>query len=191
MAPSLDPSVTVHERALCDSTDVGPRTRIWAFAHVMEGARVGADCNVGEGAFVESGAVVGDRVTIKNHVLLWDGVTVEDDVFLGPSVVFTNDMRPRAAFRAESFVSTLVERGASLGANVTVVCGVTIGAHALVGAGSVVTADVPAHAEVMGNPARRRAWVCVCGRRLDEDLACSCGRAYTRGDDDGVREVTR
>lgn len=190
MADSIDPSVTVHHRALCESTEVGARTRIWAFAHVMEGARVGADCNVGEGAFVESGAVVGDRVTIKNHVLLWDAVTVEDDVFLGPGVVFTNDMRPRAAVRAEAFVPTLVERGASLGANATVVCGVTIGAHALVGAGSVVTADVPAHAEVAGNPARRRAWVCVCGQRLDEGLTCSCGRAYATDDDGGLRQTS-
>jgi acetyltransferase-like isoleucine patch superfamily enzyme len=177
---TLDPTVYVHPRGLCESDQVGPRTRIWAFAHVLPGARLGADCNVCDHVFVEGGAVVGDRVTIKNGVLLWDRVTVEDDVFLGPGVVFTNDLRPRAAFKVSpaEFVPTLVRRGASIGANATVVCGVTVGEQAFVAAGSVVVDDVPAHALVAGNPARRTGWVCACGRRLDETLRCSCGRAY-------------
>lgn len=173
--------VFVHPRALCESARVGARTRVWAFAHVMDGAVVGADCNVGEGAFVESGAVVGDRVTVKNGVLVWDGVTLEDDVFVGPGTCFTNDLRPRAWLRHPpgAFVPTRVRHGASLGANCTVVCGVEIGEYALVAAGSVVVRDVPAHALVAGNPARQRGWVCEDGERLGDGLTCPrCGRSY-------------
>lgn len=176
----LDPSVFVHERALCETTDVGARTRIWAFAHVMPGARVGADCNIGDHAFIESGATVGDRVTVKNGVALWDKVTLEDEVFVGPNAVFTNDPLPRAAFKKppERFLPTVVRRGASIGANATIVCGVTVGTHALVGAGAVVVRDVPAHALVVGNPGRRTAWVCACGEKLTRDFLCACGRRY-------------
>jgi acetyltransferase-like isoleucine patch superfamily enzyme len=178
---ALDPSVFVHERALCESEDVGARTRVWAFAHVMSGARIGADCNVCDHAFIESGAVIGDRVTIKNCVLIWDKVTVEDEVFLGPNMVFTNDLNPRVAFKKDpsAFEPTLVERGASIGANATVVCGITIGEQAFVGAGAVVVRDVPRHALVVGNPARRIGWMCACGTRLDDALECaSCRRRY-------------
>lgn len=179
--------VFVHPQALCESEDVGSGTRIWAFAHVMKGALLGAGCNVGDHAFVETGAVVGDNVTIKNGVLLWDGVTVENDVFLGPNVVFTNDRAPRAAFKrpaSEYLVPTLVCEGASIGAHATVLCGTTIGASAFVGAGSVVTRDVAPHAMVVGSPARRIGWVCACGERLPESLDCSaCWRAYTLVDE--------
>jgi acetyltransferase-like isoleucine patch superfamily enzyme len=179
---SRDPSVFVHDRALCESDEIGARTRIWAFATVMKGAVVGADCNVGGGAFIETGARVGDRVTVKNNVLIWDRVTVEEDVFLGPNVVFTNDRNPRAGRRKtrDEFLPTLVRRGATLGANVTVLCGVTIGEDAFVGAGAVVIRDVPAHALVAGNPARRVGWMCACGERLPETLACACGRVHER-----------
>ena len=175
-----DPSVFVHAKGLCESDDVGPRTRVWAFAHVMPGAIVGADCNVGDHAFIESGARIGNRVTVKNCVLVWDKVTVEDEVFLGPNMVFTNVRNLRSALRPkpEEFLPTLVRRGAAIGANATVVCGVTIGERALVGAGSVVAADVPAYALVVGNPARRVAWVCVCGERLPATLTCRCGIRY-------------
>ena len=177
---ALDPSVFVHPSALCESDDVGPRTRIWAFAHVLAGARVGADCNVGDHAFVEGGAVVGDSVTIKNGVLLWSGVTVEDEVFLGPGAVFTNDASPRAAFPKgpAGWRATLVRHGATVGANATVLSGLTVGRFAMVGAGAVVTADVPDHALVVGNPARQAGWACECGRTLPPDLACACGRGY-------------
>lgn len=187
-----DPSVFVHERALCESDAVGPRTRIWAFAHVMAGAVVGADCNVGDHAFVETGARIGDRVTVKNGVAVWDKVTIEDEVFLGPNATFTNDLRPRAGFRKppERFLPTLVRRGATLGANATVVCGVTIGAAAFVGAGAVVVHDVPSHALVVGNPARRIGWVCACGERLPAALVCECGRRYrTAGADGGLEPI--
>jgi|SRR5919106_2016676 acetyltransferase-like isoleucine patch superfamily enzyme len=175
-----DQSVFVHDRALCESSDLGAGTRIWAFAHVMKGARIGSDCNVGDHAFVESGARIGDRVTIKNCVLVWDKVTLEDDVFLGPSTVFTNDLNPRVAFKKspDAFLPTLVKRGASIGANATIVCGTTIGEQAFVGAGSVVIRDVPAHALVVGNPARRIGWMCACGEKLPGTLACRCGRRY-------------
>lgn len=180
MSITRDPSIFVHEKALCETDHIGPRTRIWAFAHVMKGAVVGADCNVGDHAFIESGAKIGDRVIVKNGVLIWDKVTVADDVFLGPHVVFTNDMNPRVAFKnpPERFRPTLVKRGASIGANATVVCGVTIGEQAFVGAGAVVIRDVPAHALVVGNPARRAGWVCECSQRLRDTLVCPCGRRY-------------
>lgn len=183
--------VRVHDRGLCESERVGAGTRVWAFAHVMAGAVVGRDCNIGGGAFVESGAVLGDRVTVKNNVLVWDRVTVEDDVFLGPAVVFTNDLRPRAhvARSGEALVPTVVQTGATLGAGVVVVCGTTIGRHAFVAAGGVVTADVPAHALVVGNPARRVGWVCTCGQRLDQELRCACGKQYAL--DDGALAPAR
>lgn len=185
-----DRSIFIHAKALCESDAVGPRTRIWAFAHIMPGANVGADCNVGDHAFIESGATVGNRVTVKNNALIWDKVTIEDEVFVGPNVVFTNDINPRVAFKKppERFLPTRVKRGASIGANATIVCGVTIGEDAFVGAGSVVTLDVPAHALVLGNPARRVGWVCTCARKLRRNLTCSCGRRYRRaGDaDDGL-----
>jgi acetyltransferase-like isoleucine patch superfamily enzyme len=176
----------VHARALCETTAVGPRTRIWAFAHVLEGASIGSECNICDHAFIEGRVRVGDRVTVKNGVQLYDGVVVEDDVFLGPNCIFTNDLTPRAAIKksAESLSSTLVQRGATIGANATIVCGVTIGGHAFVGAGAVVTRSVPRHALVVGNPARRHGWMCRCGCRLDPGLRCPCGAAY-REDSEG------
>jgi UDP-2-acetamido-3-amino-2,3-dideoxy-glucuronate N-acetyltransferase len=184
-------SVFVHERALCESDQVGPGTRVWPFAQVMAGARIGAGCNVCGGAFVEAGAVLGDRVTVKNNVLLWDKVTVGDDVFLGPGVVFTNDLDPRAAHKkdAPDFLATEVRRGATIGANATIVCGVVIGEQAFVGAGAVVVDDVPAHALVVGNPARRIAWACTCGERLEAAGTCPrCGREL-RCEGEGLVEV--
>jgi UDP-2-acetamido-3-amino-2,3-dideoxy-glucuronate N-acetyltransferase len=185
------PDVRVHPNGLCESADVGPGTRIWAFAHVLPGARIGRACNICDGAFVETGAALGDNVTVKNGTLVFSGVTCEDDVFLGPNVLFTNDLRPRAAIKrtGEALLPTLVRRGATLGAGVVVVCGTEIGEHAFAAAGAVVTASVPAHALVAGNPARRRGWVCACGERLAADLRCpSCGTAHEPAGD-GLRAV--
>ncbi len=179
--------VFVHELGLCESADVGPGTRVWAFAHVMTGARVGRDCNIGGGCFVETGAVIGDRCVIKNGVQIWAGVTLADEVFVGPNATFTNDLRPRAADRARAFVPvpTRVAVGATIGANATIVCGIEIGPHAFIAAGSIVSRDVPKHALMRGAPARRVGWVCACGENLDAELACGCGRRY-RCDDERV-----
>jgi UDP-2-acetamido-3-amino-2,3-dideoxy-glucuronate N-acetyltransferase len=183
-----DDGVFVHPMGLCESTEVGPRTRVWAFAHVLEGAQVGPDCNIGDHAFIEGGARLGARVTVKNAVLVWDRVTIEDDVFLGPNMVFTNDLRPRAFLKKDSgsFLPTTVCRGATVGANATIVCGITVGEHAFVAAGAVVNRDVAPHELVGGNPAIRIGWVCTCGIRLRDDLTCDCGEFFTRAGDGGV-----
>ena len=172
-----------HRLAVVESAVVGKGTRVWAFAHVMKGARVGARCNLGEGVFVESGVVVGDDVTVKNRVALYDGVTVADEAFLGPHAVFTNDLRPRSGpFKRppSTFAPTRVGRGATVGANATVVCGHDIGAYAMIAAGAVVTKDVPPHALVAGVPARRIGFVCACGETLPPSLRCACKRRYRR-----------
>jgi UDP-2-acetamido-3-amino-2,3-dideoxy-glucuronate N-acetyltransferase len=172
-----------HRLAVVESARVGAGTRVWAFAHVMKGARVGARCNLGEGVFVESGVSIGDDVTVKNGVALYDGVTVEDEAFLGPHAVFTNDLRPRSGrFKRppEKFAPTRIGRGATVGANATVICGHVIGAHAMIAAGAVVTTDVAPHALVAGVPARRIGFVCACGETLPRGLACGCGRRYRR-----------
>lgn len=144
----------VHPQGICESKSVGEGTRVWAFAHVLPGAHVGAECNICDHVFIENDVVIGDRVTIKSGVQLWDGVTLEDDVFVGPNATFTNDLFPRSKQYPEKFARTVVRQGASLGANVTLLPGVTIGRKAMVGAGAVVTRDVPAMAIVVGNPAR-------------------------------------
>jgi UDP-2-acetamido-3-amino-2,3-dideoxy-glucuronate N-acetyltransferase len=184
--------VFVHPQGLCESDRVGRGTRVWAFAHVLPGAQIGADCNICDGVFVEGGVVLGDRVTVKNATLLFDGVTCEDDVFLGPNVLFTNDLRPRAAIRRgpDELLGTHVRTGATLGAGTVVVCGITIGAHAFCAAGSVVTRDVAAHALVMGNPAAQKGWVCACGERLDRLTCRRCGTVHDMElDGPGLRAV--
>lgn len=149
-----DSGVFVHPLGLCEGADVGAGTRIWAFAHVLAGARLGRDCNICDHVFIENDVIVGDRVTIKSGVQLWDGLRLEDDVFVGPNATFTNDRFPRSKRRPAAFVRTTVRRGATIGANATILPGVTVGAMAMVGAGTVVTHDVPPHAIVMGNPGR-------------------------------------
>jgi UDP-2-acetamido-3-amino-2,3-dideoxy-glucuronate N-acetyltransferase len=156
---------------------VGAGTKIWHFCHVMAGARVGARCVLGQNVFVADGAALGDGCRVQNNVSIYDGVELAADVFVGPSAVFTNVKNPRAAVsRKGAFVATRVGRGATIGANATIVCGVTIGEYAFVGAGAVVTRDVPAHAIVTGVPARRTGWACACGeaakRRLGVCSAC-------------------
>ena len=153
----------VHDLGVCESADIGDRTRIWAFAHVLPGARIGADCNICDHVFVEGGAVVGDRVTVKCGVQLWDGVELSDDVFVGPNVTFTNDPFPRSRQHLTSYPRTVVGPGASLGANSTILPGRSIGRHAMVGAGAVVTKDVPPNAVVVGNPARIVGYVDSAG----------------------------
>jgi len=157
----------VHPSAICESPNVGKDTRIWAFSHVLKDVVIGEDCNICEHVFIESGVSIGNRVTIKNGISLWDGVTIEDDVFLGPYCVFTNDLFPRSKAHLAQYEKTLVKQGASIGANATILCGITIGRYAMVGAGSVVTKSVPDFALVVGNPARFRYWVGKSGEKLN------------------------
>lgn len=156
----------IHPRAFVESRRVGAGTRVWAFTHVMAGARIGRDCNIGEQCYIERGAVIGDRVTIKNHVAIWDGLVIEDDVFIGPAATLTNDRRPRSRCPDYQLVTTRIGRGATVGANATIVGGITIGQYAFVGAGAVVTKAVCDHELVFGNPARRHGWVCRCAHPL-------------------------
>lgn len=148
------PSHFVHSHGLCESPSVGARTRIWAFAHILPQARIGEDCNICDHVFVENDVIIGHRVTVKCGVQLWDGVRLEDDVFVGPNATFTNDPFPRSKQQPAAYARTVVRKGASIGANATILPGVTIGAHAMVGAGAVVVRDVPAGAIVVGNPAK-------------------------------------
>lgn len=144
----------VHPQALCEATEIGDKTQIWAFAHILPRARIGRECNICDGVFIEDDVVVGDRVTVKCGVQLWNGVVLEDDVFIGPNVTFTNDIFPRSKKYPEKFAKTVVRRGASVGANATILPGIAVGQNAMIGAGAVVTKSVPANAKVVGNPAR-------------------------------------
>jgi UDP-2-acetamido-3-amino-2,3-dideoxy-glucuronate N-acetyltransferase len=165
-----------HPQAIVETDAIGSGTRIWAFAHVLPGARIGADCNICDHTFVENDVVIGDRVTLKSGVFLWDGVRLEDDVFVGPNVAFTNDLAPQSNRPPERHPITIVRAGASLGANATILPGVTIGQHALVGAGAVVTRDVPAYAVVVGNPARIIRYTDAGVRTQMSPLAHAAGR---------------
>lgn len=177
---------TVHESSYIDAgVEIGEGTAVWHFCHVMSGSRIGKKCRIGQNVVIGPRAEVGNNVKIQNNVSIYEGVTLEDDVFCGPSMVFTNVMTPRCAFprnTGKDFAPTLVKRGASIGANATIVCGHTIGEHALIGAGSVVTKDVPAFAVVYGNPARQHGWACECGTVLKfeghKSDCTDCGRSY-------------
>jgi UDP-2-acetamido-3-amino-2,3-dideoxy-glucuronate N-acetyltransferase len=176
----------IHESAFVDNgAKVGAGTKIWHFCHVMPKAVIGARCVLGQNVVVMNGTKIGDNVKIQNNVSVYEGVELEDDVFCGPSMVFTNVINPRSHVpRRDEFKPTLVRRGASIGANATIVCGVTLGAYCFVGAGAVVTKDVPPHALVTGVPARITGWVCECGVKLEDglmELTCPAdGRRYTR-----------
>jgi len=161
--------VSIHPSAIVDEgAQLGDGTRVWHFAHVSAGARIGEGCSLGQGVYVGNDVVIGRHVKVQNNVSVYDAVTLEDDVFCGPSMVFTNVHNPRSAVpRKDEYRRTLVRQGATLGANCTIVCGTTIGAHAFVGAGAVVSRDVPAYALVVGVPARRIGWMSRHGERLD------------------------
>lgn len=165
-----------HPNAMVDDgCEIGEGTRIWAGAHVMSGAKIGAHCNIGENCFIENGVVIGNGVTVKNNVAIYSGATIEDDAFLGPSCVFTNVINPRAFIsRKSEFRPTIVRKGASIGANATILCGYEVGQYAMVGAGSVVTRNVPDHALVYGNPGRIHGYVCVCGEKIEVISAAAC-----------------
>ena len=174
---------TIHWTAIVDdNVRIGQGTKIWHFTHILSGTQIGMDCSIGQNVAIGPDVSVGNGCKIQNNVSVYKGVTLEDDVFCGPSMVFTNVINPRAHIRRmDEARPTLVRRGASIGANATIVCGVTIGRFAFVGAGAVVTCDVADHALVFGNPARQRGWVCECGGKLNPTLVCpGCGRCYVK-----------
>lgn len=180
----IDQSFYAHPSSIVDEDcTVGRGTRIWAGSHVMKDAVIGQNCNIGEHCFIEGGVSIGSHVTIKNNVALYDGAVVEDDVFLGPSCVFTNVINPRAFIpRKSEFQKTIVRKGASIGANATLICGHTVGKYAFVGAGAVVSHDIPDYALVYGTPATLHGWVCKCGCKLnfvEQNSVCAeCGSMY-------------
>ena len=183
-----------HPTSVIDEpAEIGENTQIWHFSHIMSGAKIGAGCNIGQNVFIGSGAVLGNNIKVQNNVSIFDSVILEDGVFCGPSMVFTNVFNPRSFIsRKKEFRKTLVKKGATIGANATVVCGYTIGRYAFIGAGSVVTKDVPDYALVYGNPGRGRGWVCQCANEIvfksGKGLCKACGRRY-RKDRAGVREI--
>lgn len=175
-----------HESSYIDEgAQVGAGTKIWHFCHVMPRAQIGRGCNIGQNVFIASDVILGDNVKVQNNVSIYTGVILEDDVFLGPSMVFTNVVNPRSHVnRREEYKTTLVKRGSSIGANATIVCGVTLGQYCFVGAGAVVTHDVPAYALVYGSPARIKGWMCNCGEGIEFSVgkaACAhCGAQYEK-----------
>ena len=187
----------VHESTYVDkSAEIGKNTKIWHFCNIMHDVSIGDNCKLGQNVHVGRGVVIGSNVKIQNNVSVYTGVTLEDDVFCGPSMVFTNIINPRSAYPRNSdefYRKTLVKKGASIGANATVVCGITLGVSCFVGAGSTVTKDVPAFALVYGNPARINGWVCECGEQLNfiDDAAscCECGTRYSKKGDAVEKEI--
>jgi UDP-2-acetamido-3-amino-2,3-dideoxy-glucuronate N-acetyltransferase len=184
----------IHPTAVVDEPmEIGEGTKVWHFTHIMSGARIGKDCIIGQNVFVGSGALLGNNIKVQNNVSIFDGVILEDDVFCGPSMVFTNVFNPRSFIsRMKELRRTLVRRGATIGANVTIVCGNTIGQYAFIGAGSVVTKDVPDYALVYGNPGKVKGWVCQCAGeitfRSGRAVCKACGKRYIKGHG-GVRLI--
>lgn len=185
-APFIHPTSIVD-----DDVKIGEDTRIWHFCHIQSGASIGENCSLGQNVNVSNNVRIGNGVKVQNNVSIYEGVELEKYVFCGPSCVFTNDLTPRAKYPKgrSGYLKTIVREGATIGANATVVCGHVIGKWAMIGAGAVVASDVPAHALMLGVPARRKGWVCECGCILPDDLLCKrCGRAYAESDD-GLQEV--
>lgn len=170
-----------HPTALISSSaKIGDNTRIWAFTNIQDDVIIGENCNICDACFVEKGVSIGAHVTLKNNVSVFEGITLEDDVFVGGNTSFINDRHPRS-HRNDPWVleKTLVKKGATIGSNATILCGITIGEYAFVAAGCVVTKDIPVHAIVVGNPAELKGYACCCGRKLNDNLICSCGLKYS------------
>lgn len=158
----------IHPAAIVESTEIGADTRIWAFVHILKKARIGSNCNICDHCFIENDVVIGNNVTVKSGIYIWDGIVLEDNVFLGPNVVFTNDLRPRSKAYSAQLLKTYIKKYASIGANSTLLCGITVGEYAMTGIGSVITKDIPAYALVYGNPAKQQGWVDELGNKLIE-----------------------
>jgi UDP-2-acetamido-3-amino-2,3-dideoxy-glucuronate N-acetyltransferase len=172
----------IHPTAEVQTKDIGEETSVWQHSVILKEARIGNNCNINAFCFIENDVVIGNNVTIKCGVYVWDGITLEDDVHIGPSVTFTNDLYPRSKHKFK-LERTVVKKGASIGANATLIPGITIGNYALIGAGSLVTKNVPNNTLWFGNPARQAGYVCECGNRLDETMICKeCGSEYIIGE---------
>jgi acetyltransferase-like isoleucine patch superfamily enzyme len=178
--------IFIHPTAIVETDEIGEGTKIWHFAHIREGAKIGKNCNIGKSVYIDTGVYIGNNVKIQNFATIYKGVIIEDDAFIGPAVVFTNDLYPRSFIWSEDkILPTVVKKGASIGANSTIVCGIKIGEYSMIGAGSVVTRDVPPFGLVYGNPAKLKGFVCYCGKKLRDVLdekdgeiiyRCSCGK---------------
>lgn len=173
----------IHEKAIVETTKIGDNTRIWAFVHILPKAIIGKNVNICDFCFVENEVVIGDNVTIKSGVHLWDGINIEDSVFIGPSAVFTNDRLPRSKNTEFDKQKTILKKGCSVGANTTILPGITIGEYSMVGAGSVVTKDIPNFAVYFGNPARQHGYICICSNTFnltknESSYQCKCDRKY-------------
>ncbi len=193
----------IHPKALVETNKIGANSKVWAFTHIMEDVRIGKNCNIGDHCFIESGVVVGNNVTIKNGNMLFQGVTLENGVFVGPHVFFTNDLYPRSPrlhqakqrYSTKAWLApTLVKHGASLGAGAVLLAGIVVGEFAMVGAGAIVTKDIPPYSLVIGNPSRFAGWVCQCGQKIiirgKEGNCNACGRSYYKGNSQlNIREV--
>jgi UDP-2-acetamido-3-amino-2,3-dideoxy-glucuronate N-acetyltransferase len=191
----MEKDYIAHETAVVDDNcKIGKGTRIWHFTHIMSGSEIGENCNIGQNVVVSPGVKLGRNVKVQNNVSIYTGVTCEDDVFLGPSMVFTNVINPRSAInRKDQYGSTIVRKGATIGANATIVCGITIGSFAFIGAGAVVTKDVKPYALVVGNPARQKGWMSEYGHKLefgpDGTATCIESRQRYRLENDGVSRI--
>ncbi|MEW4431796.1 acyltransferase [Paenibacillus pabuli] len=169
----------VHPQAIVESNEIGRDTRIWAFSHILPNAKIGSNCNINDHTFIENDVEIGNNVTVKSGVYIWDGVTIKDNVFIGPNVTFTNDLRPRSKQYPSEFLKTVLEEWVSIGANSTIIAGNTIGKYAMIGAGSLVTKNVPNNTLWYGNPAKFKAYICNCGEKLNNNLLCLiCRKKY-------------
>lgn len=185
----------VHDSSYIDEdVTIGEGTNIWHFSHIQKGARIGGNCTIGQNVNIADNVIIGNNVKIQNNISIYEGVELEDYVFCGPSAVFTNVKNPRCKYPQKGtsyYIKTLVKEGASIGANATIICGHTIGRHAFIAAGAVVTSDVPDYALMVGIPAKRRGWVCECGEQLKSGMSCKkCARTYI--EENGIlREVSK
>lgn len=163
----------IHKLADVQSSNIGDNTNIWQFCVVLKEATIGNNCNINAGVLIENDVIIGDNVTVKSGVQIWDGITIEDNVFIGPNVTFTNDFLPRSKQYPKEFLKTIIQHGASLGANSTIVAGITVGKYAMIGAGSVVTKNIGIQELWYGNPAKHKGYICKCGQKCDESLICN------------------
>jgi len=173
----------IHPTAIVKTSNIKPKTRIWAFCNIQSDVIIGEDCNIGDHCSIENGVKIGDRVTIKNGISLWNGVTIEDDVFIGPNAVFTNDIYPRSKTYHKELDYTIIKKGATIGANAVIIAGNIIGAYAFIGAGAVVTKDIPDFTLWYGNPAVMKGYVCFCTTQIifdkSNNVVCECGKSFS------------